>query len=767
MVRGRSARRVLAAALYLFALASSLPAASLAAVERSSVITVDSQLQQVLGPELEVYRDVSGEQTLSDIERSPGRFRQGRAQEYFGIHSGTLWVRLTLRNTSRGTLSRWLVVDNCLQEYVALYQPQTGGSFTVTRSGARVPVADRSVPSATIVFPVDLQPGETKSVYLAIRGRAVTAFNLALWVPGWYLHHAQQEVAIQSFATGLNAVLLLVCVFAARGRRRWTLVLGGVGHLLLCGYSLVRDGYGLEWLQGGQGLRPQYAMQFLLALTWLCHTLFARSFFDIPRRSRWLSVVLQGMAAGFGLLAMSSFLFFAPWLTALATLMALTTLTCVAWIYGDDAAKRGYLVWCLLIWAGLAVTFAKGTGLLPLSSNVGLVGSLIAVVLATLVLTFSFHRNVLDVQQAAIATQRRLVKLRRNEAAHLRLAVLAKTRELGVAVDTAQRAAADKTQFLAMIAHELRAPLHVILGNLQLLKTEVPVQVSVRLAAIARSSGKLQRLVDYALAYGAGKLQTIKPETAVTNLPHLLAEVVDEAGLAFGLKLPRLQHSVRGELPLYVMADGPLLAQVLENLLANAQKYGGDGAVELVVEALGGIEHAGQPASNSRSMQRIRFSVRDYGPGICSEDQERIFEPFTRLASSRHQPGQGLGLAVARQAVRAMSSDLRLDSNVGTGSCFYFELVLKVPSPSTVPVLDTVHGGLSLPPAKLVAPLVSMLELGEVLSMRALAADLRQQYPEYSDYLQAIESACLAVDLPGLARLLQWAGDGRPASAES
>ena len=50
----------------------------------------------------------------------------------------------------------------------------------------------------------------------------------------------------------------------------------------------------------------------------------------------------------------------------------------------------------------------------------------------------------------------------------------------------------------------------------------------------------------------------------------------------------------------------------------------------------------------------------------------------------------------------------------------------------------------------------ALLELGEVLSMRALAADLRQQYPEYSDYLQAIESACLAVDLPGLARLLQF-----------
>lgn len=758
-----TARRVLVAALYLFALASSLPAVSPAAVERSSVIPVDSQLQQVLGPELEIYRDVSGKQTLSDIERSSERFRQGRAQDYFGIYSGTLWVRLTLRNTSREPLSRWLVVDNCLQEYVTLYQPQTDGSFAVTRSGARIPVADRSIPSATIVFPVDMQPGQTKSVYLAVRGRAVTVFNLALWVPGWYLHRAQQEVAIQSFATGLNAVLLLVCVFAAKGRRRWTLVLGGVGHLLVCGYSLVRDGYGLEWLQGGQGLRPQYTMQFLLALTWLCHALFVRSFFYIPRRSPWLSVALQVMAAGFGLLAMSSFLFFVPWLTALTTLAALTILTWVAWAYADDFAKRGYFVWCSLLWVGLGLTFAKGAGLVPLSSNVGLLGSLVAVVLASLVLTFSFYRNVLDVQSAAVAAQQRMAKLRRSEAARLRQAVRVKTRELGVAVETAQRAAADKAQFLAMIAHELRSPLHVILGNLQLLKAEVPVQLSARVASITRSSSKLQRLIDYALGYGAGKLQTIKPEMAVTNFRRLLADVVDEAGLLLDLKPPRLQYTVRGELPLYVITDGLLLAQVLENLLSNAQKYGGDGAVDFVVQALGGVESSGQAAGNSKPVQRIRFSVRDYGQGISSEDQERIFEPFTRLASSRHQPGQGLGLAVARQTVRAMSSDLRLDSKVGAGACFYFEMVLKVLSPSTVPVFETIHDGLSLPPAKLLAPLVSMLELGEVLSMRALAADLRQQYPEYSDYLQAIESACLAVDLPGLARLLQWAGDGRPA----
>ena len=745
----------LLSALCLFAALAWLPSASRADSAYSSIIPVGMQPQQELGPELDIYRDVSGEQTIADVENFPERFQRARSREYFGIHSGTLWVRLQLRNETSEATERWLVVDNCLQEHVVLYQPQADGSFTAVRNGARVPVATRSVPAAAIIFPVDLQPGETKSVYVAFHGRAVTVFNLKLWLPGRYLHRVQQEIAIESFTTGFNLLLLLVCGFAARGRRIWTLLLGGAGHFLLCCYSFVRAGYGLEWLQGGQGLWPQYTMQLLLALTWLCHALFARSFLGLPGRSRLASGVLLVMAGGFGLLALSSFLVFTPWLTGLTTLTALVVLTGLSWRYGDDAAKRGYLIWCLLVWISLLVTFAKGMGLLSLDSNVGLVGNLLVVVLASLVLTFSFYRNVLDVQQAAIAAQRRVVMLRRNEAARLRLAVRKKTHEIGVALDTAQRAADDKTQFLAMMAHELRAPLHVILGNLKLLQSELLLQGDTRLAAVTRNIGKLQRLFDHALAYGTGKMQAIKPELAVTNLPRMLAEVVDEVGLAFARNPALLKTDIRGELPLHVMADGPLLTQVLENLLANAVKYGGDGPIELQVEALAAAVPATRSIYGSISAKRIRFSVRDCGPGISPEDQERIFEPFTRLASSRHQPGQGLGLAVARQAVRAMGSELQLESNVGAGSRFSFDLILEVPPAPAAPSVDTLHEALQLPPAKLLAPLVSMLDLGEVLAMRALAVELRQQHPEWSDYLLAIENACMAVDLVRLERLLQ------------
>ena len=765
VIRGRTGEWIRAAAVCCWFMAVGLPASAFAVMAPASVVSVGPAMQQALGPELEIYRDVRDTLSVVDLEQSPDKFRPERAPEYFGIHSGTLWVRLTLRNASAAAVERWLLVDNCLQEEVSLYQPETDGGFMVARSGARVAPAHRSVPTSAIVFPVNLSSGETKTVYIAIRGRAITAFNLQLWVPGAYLQDAQRQVALQSFATGLNVLLLLVCVFAAKGRRRWALVLGGLGHVFLSTYSLVREGYGMVWLHGGAGLYPQYAMQLFLALTWLCPALFARTFLDIPRRSRFWSGALQAMAAGFALLALFSFAFFVPWLTALTTLAALTVLTWVCWVHGDDAAKRGYLVWCLLIWVGLLVTFAKGKGLLPLDSDAGLVATLLGVVLASLVLTFAFYRNVLHVQQTAVAEQRRVVKLRRNEAARLRLAVREKTREIGAALEAAQRAAADKTQFLSMMAHELRAPLHVILGNLRLFTNDRALQEDARFAAIMRSSGRLQRLIDHALAYGAGKAQSITAEPVATHLSRLLDEVVEEARLTFRRDAKRLHARVSGELPEYVVVDGVLLVQVLENLLANADKYGGNETIEFQVEALVGGRSSGAAEMLPATFERIRFAVRDKGPGIPPEDQQSIFEPFTRLASTRHQPGQGLGLTVAREAVRALGGDLHLESSVGAGCCFHFELVLQVISAPQAPGLEAECAALSLPPATVLSPLLAMLELGEILAIRKRAADLRQAHPEWADYWRAVEGACAAVDLAGLARLLQASGAVPPVPA--
>lgn len=113
-----------------------------------------------------------------------------------------------------------------------------------------------------------------------------------------------------------------------------------------------------------------------------------------------------------------------------------------------------------------------------------------------------------------------------------------------------------------------------------------------------------------------------------------------------------------------VMADPDALQQVFGNLLENATKYGRSGKRVRV--------------SAVRLESAVEFAVQDFGPGIASEHQPRIFERFYRVdkARSRESGGTGLGLSIARHIVHAHGGELRIESELGYGATFFFALPL-------------------------------------------------------------------------------------------
>jgi signal transduction histidine kinase len=147
--------------------------------------------------------------------------------------------------------------------------------------------------------------------------------------------------------------------------------------------------------------------------------------------------------------------------------------------------------------------------------------------------------------------------------------------------------------------------------------------------------------------------------TRVEPLP-LTADVVDatRTHLPHGLSLELLHDDSP---PPEVAADPDKLRQVLVNLIENAVKYSEDGQIEVRV---------------ARRDGRVRFSVRDEGPGIPTIQQERIFEKFFRLDPNMTQGvgGTGLGLYICRQLIDAMHGEIWVESLPGRGSTFTFEL---------------------------------------------------------------------------------------------
>jgi len=235
--------------------------------------------------------------------------------------------------------------------------------------------------------------------------------------------------------------------------------------------------------------------------------------------------------------------------------------------------------------------------------------------------------------------------------------------------ERAEAASLAKSQFLATMSHELRTPLSAILGYAHILKMSggLDARQQRSVEAMHESGEYLLRLINDILDIArieTGKTQLV-PSAA--SLPTLLRFVSHVIGVRAKPKGLRYVCEPDGSLPSAVMVDERRLSQVLLNLLGNAVKFTASGQVTLRVRRL--------PGDGPAAL--VRFEVEDTGRGIARDDLRTIFEPFEQVGP-RHERvgGAGLGLAISRRIVQLMGSDIEVQSKVGRGSRFWFDLLL-------------------------------------------------------------------------------------------
>lgn len=272
--------------------------------------------------------------------------------------------------------------------------------------------------------------------------------------------------------------------------------------------------------------------------------------------------------------------------------------------------------------------------------------------------------------------------------------------------ETANRA---KSTFLAAMSHELRTPLNAILGFSQILRREdgLSSKGQNQLEIIGRNGKHLLEMINEVLDLSKIEADKMLLHPAAFSLRRTAADLTEtfqlrasERGLTFRLELGP-------GVPEYVVADGPKLRQVLINLLSNALEHTSVGEVIL---------------SLSQTGDHIRFAIQDTGKGIAPHDLEQVFEPFKQAAiddtlAAAESKGSGLGLAISRRLVALMGGTIEVESIVGEGSCFHFELVLPRaanPGDSASPFRITGYQG----------PRQRILVVDDVETNRAVLRDL-------------------------------------------
>lgn len=235
----------------------------------------------------------------------------------------------------------------------------------------------------------------------------------------------------------------------------------------------------------------------------------------------------------------------------------------------------------------------------------------------------------------------------------------------------AEAASRAKSEFLANMSHEIRTPLNAIMGFAQLLDEDAdnPLPDNQRefLGYILSSGESLLRIIDDILDLSkieAGKITLENTECSlkemINELHKIFKQRVDE-------KRIELRISYGKDLSDKVLSDPTRLRQILFNLIGNAIKFTENGYVEIGIQKGNGFP------------QSLEFYVRDTGIGIPQEKIESIFNPFEQVdgSATRKYGGTGLGLAIVSRLITLMGGEIKVVSQLGKGSTFYFQIPCK------------------------------------------------------------------------------------------
>jgi len=329
-----------------------------------------------------------------------------------------------------------------------------------------------------------------------------------------------------------------------------------------------------------------------------------------------------------------------------------------------------------------------------------------------------------------------------------------KNLELERATCVAEKANLAKSEFLSSMSHELRTPLGAILGFAQLMESSVPKPTPTQTRSIdqiLKAGWHLLELINEILDLAlieSGKLSMSLESVSLAEVLRECETMIEPQAQKNGISLVFAPC----ETPCFIHGDRTRVKQILINLLSNAIKYNNGGGTVSV-------------ASDLSKAETIRISIRDTGAGLDPEQLAQLFQPFNRLGQEATTEGTGIGLMICKRLVELMGGVIGVDSSLGQGSVFWFELN-RVAEPTHAGAHAGLPTAAALAPAADDAPMHTLLYVEDNPANLMLVEDIVARRPDIRflsarDAVRGIEMAHAAlpdvilmdINLPGISGL--------------
>lgn len=578
-----------------------------------------------------------------------------------GLDRCAFWMQVRLVNPTNRSVERWVLVGHPRLEEVSLFFQTSDKGWQRRNVGLRTPLASRDeIGAAYGVIPLTFLPISEQTVWLRVASRTAIDLSTSLWDPIAFRQESGRNQFSMTLAVGALFIVMILSGLIFLTTHEWIYLFFSIsmlGEILLEG---LRTGLLQRFILPYNLPMPVETAAFGSFLAVVGFTVFFHYFVPtIQHNSRLYQ--LFATLVGITLLAQMWSLFFdyrdgaMVWSFSVNGVILLgITLAILAWRQGLRSARTLVLSFTLLAIFEL-LRLGSFLGWLPFFWAETMAGPW-ALVMTTPVIFLSISQR---------------------------------SRELHGKLIRAELENSAKVEFLAQMSHELRTPLDTILGNAQLLSKPSGIAlIPEGLNSIQESGKHLLGLIDEILDHARGLSGNLSLEPDAMDWPDFLVQLEHNAKLLASRNNNQFSLIQDGYTPKTVILDGGRLRQVLDNLIGNAARHTKNGTINLVVSAI--VQADGSA--------HLNFQVNDSGEGIAPEDQERIFLPFERGSNNTRQGGKGtgMGLTISRQLVDAMGGVLSVNSELGHGSCFTFDLICKIDEAETEPIRNfdmTVYEG--------------------------------------------------------------------------